>query len=339
MTEVTPAARPPAGTPVPPAIRQFADGRPTRLIWENRLGGLTALVEDQAGDVVVKWQPNNRESSLAAEAKRLTWLHGRHPVPELVEHRVLDGAALLVTKALPALSAVDRAWRLRGVEATRAIAQGLRRLHALDAADCPFDWTVETRIESALVRGKRIPPQLRTPPPVDRMVVCHGDACAPTLSWRAKGASPRRWMSARSGWAIAGPTLRWRRCRWVGTSRQGWSRSSGRPTAWFLTMNGSVTTAPCGTSPVRWPPRPLSLRLSDSHDCPDTRQPLCTKLHGPSVASECGESGRSGIWQTVNAACPVVSGVLQGCSSFLGHRPQSRTHPVQIAGSSDLSVG
>jgi len=179
MTEVILATTPPAGTPVPPAIRQFADGRPTRLIWENRLGGLTALVKDKTGDVVVKWQPNNRDASLAAEAKRLTWLHGRHPVPELVEHRVLDGTALLVTKALPALSAVDPAWRLRGVEATRAIAEGLRRLHALDAADCPFDWTVETRIESALARGKLIPRQLRTHPPVDRMVVCHGDACAP----------------------------------------------------------------------------------------------------------------------------------------------------------------
>ena len=47
MTEVILATTPPAGTPVPPAIRQFADGRPTRLIWENRLGGLTALVKDK----------------------------------------------------------------------------------------------------------------------------------------------------------------------------------------------------------------------------------------------------------------------------------------------------
>ncbi|MEO7588908.1 MAG: aminoglycoside 3'-phosphotransferase [Arachnia sp.] len=136
-------------------------------------------MQDESGDVVIKWQPDNCEASLAAEAKRLTWLRGRFPVPELVEHRVLDGSALLVTKALPALSAVDPAWRVRAVEATRAIAEGLRRLHALDAADCPFDCSAETRIRIALGRGKPVPRQLRTPPPVDRLVVCHGDACAP----------------------------------------------------------------------------------------------------------------------------------------------------------------
>lgn len=165
--------------PVPSPIRAFAAGRPVRLIWKNRLGGLTGLVSDHVGDVVVKWQPSNEESSLSAEAMRLRWLHGRYPSPELVEHRVLAGAELLVTKALPALSAVDPVWQLRPVEATRAIASGLKYLHSLDPEQCPFDWMAEGRIENALARGRSISSDLRTPPTVERLVVCHGDACAP----------------------------------------------------------------------------------------------------------------------------------------------------------------
>lgn len=187
MPDLVRATMPPSRKPVPWPIRELAEGRPTRLIWENRLGGLTALVESQMGNVVIKWQPNHRDVSLAAEAQRLEWLHGRYPVPELVEHRMMGGAELLVTRALPALSAIDPVWRSRSVDATRAIAEGLRRLHALDPADCPFEWTTETRIENAMARGSEIPMELRTPPPMDRRVVCHGDACAPNTLVAADG--------------------------------------------------------------------------------------------------------------------------------------------------------
>lgn len=89
-------------TSVPRPIRDLAKGRPTRLIWENRMGGSTALVESRSGDIVVKWQPGHGEVSLAAEAGRLAWLHGRHPVPEVVEYHAIDDGELLVTNALPA---------------------------------------------------------------------------------------------------------------------------------------------------------------------------------------------------------------------------------------------
>lgn len=42
-----------------------------------------------------------------------------------------------------------------------------------------FDAMRVTRLADAAERGIRVPDALRTPPPVDRLVVCHGDACAP----------------------------------------------------------------------------------------------------------------------------------------------------------------
>ena len=68
--------------------------------------------------------------------------------------------------------------------AVRALGEGLRFLHhALPVAECPFSWSVGTRLARARDRGAPAgqEPQrwLDEAPPVDRLVVCHGDACAP----------------------------------------------------------------------------------------------------------------------------------------------------------------
>ena len=76
-----------------------------------------------------------------------------------------SGPGWLHTAALPGRSAVDPHWVARPRTATRAIGAGLRLLHdALPVADCPFG-----------------PPSWvpADAPPADRLVVCHGDACAP----------------------------------------------------------------------------------------------------------------------------------------------------------------
>lgn len=65
-------------------------------------------------------------------------------------------------------------WRMRPLDAVCAIARGLRMLHdTLPVFDCPFDWSVEAR-RSRCIQGER----LRVPS-IDRLVVCHGDACSP----------------------------------------------------------------------------------------------------------------------------------------------------------------
>ena len=62
----------------------------------------------------------------------------------------------------------------------QALGRGLRALHdALPVVGCPFSWSVPERIANAAVRGIRVPDDLRVSPPIDRLVVCHGDACAP----------------------------------------------------------------------------------------------------------------------------------------------------------------
>lgn len=178
---------PPPGTPIPDALAEVAQGRPIRLLWANEVGGVTGWISEPGGDLIAKWQPTHPEVALAAEAERLRWLQGRHPAPRVVARYDVEGGEVLVTEAIPAASAVDPHWQTDPAPAVRAIAEGLRRLHSLDPGDCPFSWGVPDRIAAAESRGRTVPDALREAPPVERLVVCHGDACAPNTLVGADG--------------------------------------------------------------------------------------------------------------------------------------------------------
>ncbi|MBI5338537.1 MAG: aminoglycoside 3'-phosphotransferase [Mycolicibacterium rufum] len=147
--------------PVPRFVAEIAGNRPVSAVWVNELGGVTFRVGGPAPAEYVKTYPDAEAHLLDDEVVRLRWAHRYATVPEVLDH----GPGWLRTAALPGRSAVDPRWAGRPETAARAIGAGLRRLHdALPVADCPFgspSWVGE-----------------RTPAP-DRLVVCHGDACAP----------------------------------------------------------------------------------------------------------------------------------------------------------------
>jgi kanamycin kinase len=145
--------------PVPAVVTTIAAGRRVRAEWVNELGGVTFSIAD--GAEYVKVYPDDHAGLLVDEARRLSWAVRYAMVP-----RVLSaGVGWLHTAGLPARSAVDPRWVGEPRTAARAIGFGLRQLHdALPIADCPFG------------RPSWVPADA---PPADRLVVCHGDACAP----------------------------------------------------------------------------------------------------------------------------------------------------------------
>lgn len=162
---------------VPETVARLARGAALTPVWVNDYGGTTFRTDDGR---FIKHGPRNAESSFAGEAERLAWA-GRHiRVPRVLEAGGDRTHEYLVTAALPGASAVDPRWVEDAATAVRAVGEGLRALHdALPVADCPFDWGVPGRIANAAGRGIRVPDALREPPPIDRLVVCHGDACCP----------------------------------------------------------------------------------------------------------------------------------------------------------------
>lgn len=181
---------PPSDVRVPAAISALAEGRPLVPVWQNELGGLTFRT-DGGGDrarLFFKWAPAGSGLDLDAEAVRLGWAKRFAPVPHVRESGSDEDGAWLVTHGLPGESAVSPRWKADPATAVRALGAGLRELHErLPVADCPFSWSVEQRLERARRAGTRLPTGLAEPPPVDDLVVCHGDPCAPNTLLREDG--------------------------------------------------------------------------------------------------------------------------------------------------------
>lgn len=153
------AGPPPADYLLPSAVQQLIRGEDAQPVWLNLEGGVTLRLGQ---DRYLKWSP----SSLDAERRRLEWAAQYLPVP-----RVLAGEGnWFTTAAIEARSAVAT----DGVTAARALGTGLRALHALPVDDCPFAWSADER------GGVDVPP-------IDRLVVCHGDACVPNTLVSADG--------------------------------------------------------------------------------------------------------------------------------------------------------
>jgi kanamycin kinase len=163
--------------PVPDVVARIAAGRTVTPAWANEIGGLTFQIGEGAGRQFVKVAPPHPEVDLHREAAKLRWAAGYLTVP-----RVLgvgrDGALeWLHTAGLPGRSAVDPRWIANPGQAVHAIATGLRVMHdRLPIDSCPYSWSVPSRL-ACLPESARA--QLPEPPPVDKLVVCHGDACAP----------------------------------------------------------------------------------------------------------------------------------------------------------------
>ncbi|WP_370068040.1 phosphotransferase [Mycobacterium sp. MAA66] len=144
--------------PVPEVVIVLAAGRSVAAVWVNELGGVTFTID--AGAEYVKTYPAEHAALLTAEAARLRWA-GQYVIAPTV---LGSGPGWLHTAGLPGRSAVDPRWSDHPETAARAIGSGLRTLHdALPVDECPFgppSWVLDAL-------------------PTDRLVVCHGDPCAP----------------------------------------------------------------------------------------------------------------------------------------------------------------
>jgi aminoglycoside phosphotransferase len=189
------AERPTGAVVLPGAVAALVGGRVHEVVWQGELGSITVRV----GATYVKWVPAGSGLDLAVEAERMRWAGRWHPVPRVLDEGADAEGAWLITAALPGDNAVAAQWVARPAVAVRALGEGLRALHDnLPVADCPFDWSAEARIADTRRRAaaglidpagwhedhqplglERALARLAEPPPVDRLVVCQGDACAP----------------------------------------------------------------------------------------------------------------------------------------------------------------
>jgi kanamycin kinase len=165
---------------MPAVVRRFAAGRPVHPVWVNEEGGVTfrlgSDISDISGREFIK-VANANTADFTGEARRLRWAGRYVAVPQVLGVGLDGHCAWLRTRGLPGQSAVHPRWLASPDVAVRAIGAGLRTLHdRLPVRSCPFDWSVTSRLARLTPTGRA---RLGEPPPVDQLVVCHGDACSP----------------------------------------------------------------------------------------------------------------------------------------------------------------
>ena len=182
--------------------------------WRERLRGYAVVpqsggcseaavyrVEPAAGGAplfFIKTEPADPLAELPDEAARLRWLAAAGiPCAQVADMATEAGHHWLLLGAVPGanLTAVPPE------QAVAVMADALRRLHALDPRDCPFDHRADRRIERALARlaaglvdeddfdddnAGRSADELAAlldarKPRVEDLVVTHGDACLPNF--------------------------------------------------------------------------------------------------------------------------------------------------------------
>lgn len=151
----------------------------------------------------LKVAPRTGLTTLADDAARLIWLTDRLPTPRVLAYHEDEQHCYLLTSVIPGVDTATLAERPETdiAQLVRLLAVGLRQIHAVPAADCPFDYRLPREIERVQVRiaqglldergfggrweGRTIDDlfaELVATAPVDEdLVLTHGDYCLPNI--------------------------------------------------------------------------------------------------------------------------------------------------------------
>src|SRR5579859_6961627 len=144
--------------------------------------------------------PWQREE-LLAEKERLEWLQGRLPVPEVYAFCADERRNFLLLSEVPGLESCDATFERNIPAIVRLLAEGLRLIHGVEIADCPFDRRLahtialaKRRVEAGLVDESDFDEQrkkiradelfrtlIKSRPEVEDVVFTHGDYCLPNI--------------------------------------------------------------------------------------------------------------------------------------------------------------
>ena len=187
----------------PRAILELAGDRSFCAVWVNEVGGVTFRLGEGSETEFVKWTPKSTGiNPYFDETERLLWAARFVTVPRVLGSGYDEEGSFLTLSSIDGENAVSDRWVSEPARAVSAIGKGLRHLHdALPVDGCPFSWPADVRLARArqlYADGDLWPAAwhqshhgltaelaleaLAVPPAVDKLVVCHGDACAPNTS-------------------------------------------------------------------------------------------------------------------------------------------------------------
>ena len=188
---------------VPPDLQTLLVGASWHSISSGESGAQVFRIVRPDGSVCylkiadAAWQ----REELLAEKERLQWLQGRLPVPEMYAFSVDSERSFLLLSEIPGLESCDETFKRDIPTVVRLLAEGMRLIHSVEIADCPFDRRLthtitlaKRRVEAGLVdesdfdmerrethANELFETLLKNRPEGEDVVFTHGDYCLPNI--------------------------------------------------------------------------------------------------------------------------------------------------------------
>ncbi|OCT16403.1 hypothetical protein A8709_02955 [Paenibacillus pectinilyticus] len=161
----------------------------------------TYLLIGSSCNLYLKIQSLAAVESLLNEKERLEWLQGKLPVPEVVYYGQDDSNEYLLITEIEGSNASEKSFEIILPQLMKQLAYGLRAVHDIHVAGCPFNQRLDSKIKEAkkrvednLVDEENFDPHrqglkakdlfhelLSKKPVKEDLVFTHGDFCLPNI--------------------------------------------------------------------------------------------------------------------------------------------------------------
>jgi kanamycin kinase/aminoglycoside 3'-phosphotransferase-3 len=172
-------------------------------IKKNTIGRSNALVYRCVSPAKTLYLKIGLENSgLEKEYQNILWLHGRSPVPDIVEWVSDSNHDYLLVSEISGKMLCDTYYLKNAELAVSVLAAGIRLLHSLDITDCPLNNNLDIKLRDAGINiknnqadtgcwksssGRFSAPAdlfdylLKNKPEEEELVFTHGDYCLPNI--------------------------------------------------------------------------------------------------------------------------------------------------------------
>ncbi|MGM9987981.1 MAG: APH(3') family aminoglycoside O-phosphotransferase [Bacillaceae bacterium] len=159
------------------------------------------LLKGTNRNLYLKIQSNDGIERLVEEKEKLQWLKGKLPVPDVLFYDQDDDYEYMLISEIEGINASDSFHRENVSQVMHVLGKGLKEIHRIQIADCPFDQCldvkvneVKRRVADGLVdeedfdeirqgmKATELLEQLiEKQPKQEDLVFAHGDFCLPNI--------------------------------------------------------------------------------------------------------------------------------------------------------------
>jgi aminoglycoside phosphotransferase len=187
---------------LPSRVAEAIDG----YAWRQNHVGFSSvrvfrLEAENKKSLYLKIDAHASKFSLLEEKKRLDWLKNRLPVPEVFLFAEDENNAYLLMSAISGVDASDASLKGDIPRVIEELANGLKMIHSMPVENCPFNTTLDDKIETARERMTKnlveeedfdeerlgrtpqdvFQEMLAAKPTSEDLVFTHGDYCIPNV--------------------------------------------------------------------------------------------------------------------------------------------------------------